>query len=114
MDLTTACRDALDLTERMLAALEAGDQAAAQDLLPARGEALAAFEASHRAAGAAEIEAAGPDVDRLADADARLRQAAESGLADLDRDVRRSRGSTPQQRGSYDQPPAQACVDRRA
>jgi len=113
-DLRERCRTARELTERMAEALAAGDQSRAEALLGERGEAMAAFEAAHRAADSPAAEACRDDVTALAAADRSLREAASRVLDATAGEFRATLGAAPAQRGSYDRLPSQACVDRQA
>ncbi|MCB1183265.1 hypothetical protein KDM41_07515 [bacterium] len=111
MDLHSAIATALDLTGALADALAESRLDDCADLLPRRGDAMAAFAAAHEAAGPAEREACRTVLEALAAADGHLQQSARSARDAAGVAVRSRLGAAPRPGLDSDGPPA--CLDRK-
>lgn len=115
MNLLESTRQALDFTLRLDAALTLGDLDLCREILELRGQAMDGFEAAHRAATDAEVQACRADIADLAQADGLVRQKTAAGLESVAREFRQNMVSNRQSAvGSYDGGGRQACIDRKA
>jgi hypothetical protein len=114
MKLPDIIREALDLTAQLHNALADTQFDACAELLSGRAAAMSRFEAVHRAASATERLSCREQLAALQDADAALQQAAAAAMAGAGQALRANAGASPRFGGTYDNPPDQACVDRKA
>ena len=113
MTLETTIKRALELTGELHAALTEGQLEACADILAQRGTAMSTFQAVHEGATDPEREACEPLLRELRDADRMLQDEAAGFLTAAGEMMRTSVGTNPNYRGSYDQQPELACVDRK-
>jgi len=111
MNLQRAIERALDLTQDMKQSLDANDTVGALELLPARGEAMAAFQAAHQASSEAQRLACGAGIVQLQLADEVLQDFAALGLEAAGRALHESI-KAPASTNDYE-PCLSSCLDRK-
>lgn len=114
MTLTSTLHEALELTRRLEAALEAGDLEACRELLALRATAMADFESAHRQAGERQLVETAVLVRNLVEADRELQERNRQLLAENARLLQDSRMSTPTPGHAYNTSEPPSCVDRKA
>jgi hypothetical protein len=114
MELRDRTQEARYLTAGLVEALAGRNMESWLTLLDKRGEAMAAFEAAHRAATTAEREACRDIMMLLRNEDRELQERSEILLEQLAGEFRGQLGSHSHGTAGCEMPVGQACLDRKA
>jgi hypothetical protein len=114
MELRDRTQEARSLTAGLIEALAGRDMESWLTQLEKRGEAMASFEAAHRAATAADREACRDIMAALQTEDRELQKRSEILLEQLAGEFRGQLGSYSHPPASSETPVGQACLDRKA
>lgn len=115
MNLLEYTKSAIDFTARLRAALALDELEMGQEILELRGQALQAFENSHRSANPEEIARCQDAIDQLAQADRELQEICSKELGNIARDFRENTVSNFQGPNQiYQDTQMAACIDRKA
>jgi len=114
MELKSTINEALDLTRRLEAALEAHEQDLCDNLLAGRAQAMAAFDKAHQSASSRDRRRCMNEIRALVEANRHLQDRSGEMLALVREEFRGQLGQSAQGQHSPGGESTQACLDRKA